>query len=54
MMHWYFRNPESSRPNASALRRILDDYADLALYHAMKEEMSRLFDLRDGDEARKG
>ena len=43
-----------SDEDASALRRILDDHADLALCHAMKEEMSRLFDLRDVDEARKG
>ena len=43
-----------SDEDASALRRILDDHADLALCHAMKEEMARLFDLRDEDEARKG
>ena len=43
-----------SDEDASALRRILDDHADLALCHAMKEEMTRLFDLRDEDEARKG
>ena len=43
-----------SDEDASAMRRILDDHADLALCHAMKEEMSRLFDLRDVDEARKG
>ena len=42
-----------SDEDASALRRILDDHADLALCHAMKEEMTRLFDLRDEDEARK-
>lgn len=39
---------------ASSLRRILDDHADLAVCHAMKEEMSRLFELRDEGEARKG
>ncbi len=43
-----------SDEDSSALRKILDDHADLALCHAMKEEMSRLFDLRDEDEARKG
>ena len=40
--------------DASALKRILDDHADLALCHAMKEEMARLFDLRNEEEARKG
>ena len=30
-----------SDEDASALRRILDDHADLALCHAMKEEMMR-------------
>ena len=39
---------------ASALRKILDDHADLSVCHAMKEEMTRLFDLRDVDEAKKG
>ena len=43
-----------SGKDASALGKILDDHADLALCHAMKEEMTRLFDLRDEDEARKG
>ena len=43
-----------SDEDASALRRILDDHADLALCHAMKEEMTRLFDLRDEEDARKG
>ena len=43
-----------SDEDASALRKILDGHADLAICHAMKEEMSRLFDLRDEDEARKG
>ena len=43
-----------SDEDTSALRRILDDHVDLALYHAMKKEMSRLFNLRDEDEARKG
>ncbi len=43
-----------SDKDASALENILDDHADLALCHAMKEEMARLFDLRDEDEARKG
>ena len=43
-----------SDKDASSLKKILDDHADLALCHAMKEEMSRLFDLRDEDEARKG
>ena len=31
-----------------------DPYIAFALCHAMKEEMARLFDLRDGDEARNG
>lgn len=39
---------------ASSLKKILDDHTDLALCHAMKEEMARLFDLRDEDEARNG
>ena len=43
-----------SDDEASCLRRILDDHAGLALCHAMKEEMARLFDLRDGDEAGNG
>ena len=43
-----------SDKDVSSLKKILDDHADLALCHAMKEEMTRLFDLRDGDEARKG
>ena len=43
-----------SDDEASSLKRILDDHAGLALCHAMKEEMARLFDLRDGDEARNG
>ena len=42
-----------SDDEASSLKKILDDHADLALCHAMKEEMARLFDLRDEDEARK-
>ena len=43
-----------SDKDVSSLKKILDDHANLALCHAMKEEMTRLFDLRDGDEARKG
>ena len=43
-----------SDKDASALEKILEDHADLALCHAMKEEMSRLFNLRDEEEARKG
>ena len=43
-----------SDKDASALEKILDDHADFALYHAMKEEMSRLFNLRNEEEARKG
>ena len=43
-----------SDKDASSLKKILDDHADLALCHAMKEEMPRLFDLRDEEEARKG
>lgn len=39
---------------SAALMKILDDHADLSLCHAMKEEMSRLFDLRDALEARTG
>ena len=42
-----------SDDEASSLKKILDDHADLALCHAMKEEMARLFDLRDEDKARK-
>ena len=43
-----------SDEDASSLKKILDDHADLAFCHAMKEEMARLFDLRDEEEARKG
>ena len=43
-----------SDKDASALGKILDDHADLALCHAMKEEMSRLFALKDEAEARNG
>ena len=43
-----------SREDGSALEKILNEHADLAACHAMKEEMSRLFDLRDKDAARKG
>ena len=43
-----------SDEDASSLKKILDDHADLALCHAMKEEMARLFDLRDEEEAMKG
>ena len=43
-----------SDKDASALGKILDDHADLALCHAMKKEMSRLFNLRDEEEARMG
>ena len=43
-----------SDKDASSLKKILDEHADLALCHAMKEEMSRLFDLRDENDARKG
>ena len=43
-----------SDDEASFLKKILDDHAGLALCHAMKEEMARLFDLRDEDEARNG
>ena len=43
-----------SDKDTSSLKKILDDHADLALCHAMKEEMSRLFDLRDENAARKG
>ena len=43
-----------SDEHASALERILNEHADLAVCHTMKEEMSRLFDLRDADGARKG
>ena len=43
-----------SDKDVSSLKKILDDHADLALCHAMKEEMTRLFDLRDEEEARKG
>ena len=43
-----------SEEKSAALMKILDDHADLSLCHAMKEEMSRLFDLRDAVEARTG
>ena len=43
-----------SDDEVSSLNKILDDHTDLALCHAMKEEMARLFDLRDEDEARNG
>ena len=43
-----------SGEDGSALEKILNDHADLAACHAMKEEMTRLFDLRDKDAARKG
>ena len=43
-----------SEEKSAALMKILDDHADLSLCHAMKEEMSRLFDLRDALEARTG
>ena len=36
------------------LKAILDGHSDLALCYAMKEEMSRLFELKDPDEARIG
>lgn len=32
--------------DASVLRVILDDHVDLALCHAVKEKMTKLFDLR--------
>lgn len=53
---WILLAGESSLSDdeASSLRKILDDHADLALCHAMKEEMARLFDIRDAEEARKG
>ena len=53
---WILLAGESSLSDdeASSLKRILDDHADLALCHAMKEEMARLFDIRDAEEARKG
>ena len=43
-----------SADEVSSLNKILDDHTDLALCHAMKEEMARLFDLRDEDEAKNG
>ena len=43
-----------SDEDVSALKKILDEHVDLAVCHAMKEEMARLFELRDEDEARKG
>ena len=43
-----------SEEKSAALMKILDDHADLSLCHAMKEEMSRLFDLKDALEARTG
>ena len=43
-----------SDDEVSSLNKILDDHTDLALCHAMQEEMARLFDLRDEDEARNG
>ena len=38
----------------SALDTILEEHNDLAVCYAMKEEMCRLFDLRDPEEARTG
>lgn len=43
-----------SDEKSSMLKRILDTHSELALCHSMKEEMSRLFSLRDMAEARKG
>ena len=43
-----------SDEDVSALRRILEYHTNLAVCHTMKEEMVRLFNLRDEDEARKG
>ena len=36
------------------MNAILESHSDLALCHAMKEEMSRLFELKDLDEALRG
>ena len=43
-----------SSEKTESLNAILDGHSDLALCHAMKEEMSRLFKLRDPDEALRG
>lgn len=39
---------------ACMLNKILYDHSDLSLCYAMKEEMARLFDIDDEDEARRG
>jgi len=43
-----------SSEDARSLDSILEGHSDLALCHAMKEEMSRLFELKDPDEALRG
>ena len=43
-----------SSEDARSLGSILEGHSDLALCHAMKEEMSRLFELKDPDEALRG
>ena len=48
-------NGDSLPPaKVEVLNAILDSHSDLALCHAMKEEMSRLFELKDPDEAMRG
>lgn len=41
------------KAKASALRKIFDVHAGLSVCHAMKEEMVKLFGLRDEDETKK-
>lgn len=43
-----------SSEDARSLGSILEGHSDMALCHAMKEELSRLFGLRDPDEALRG
>ncbi len=46
--------PKPFLRGCTKLGSILEGHSDLALCHAMKEEMSRLFGLRDPDEALRG
>ena len=43
-----------TEPQKKSLREILEDHRNLATCYAMKEEMNRLFELRDEEEANKG
>ena len=48
------RKDKLSDEKASALKKILDEHADLAVCSAMKEELVRLFSITDEDSARAG